>query len=68
MIVNNDEDPSHFLTYRISSAFQKWTELKHLLTDRRTVMSSRIKILEACVRSATGSYIVLNRGNFLHQK
>ena len=51
MIVNNDEDPSHFLTYRISSDFQKWTELKHLLTDRRIFMSTLIKILEACVRS-----------------
>ena len=44
-IVNNDEDPSHFLTFRISSAFQKWTEVKHLLTD------SRILISTACVRS-----------------
>ena len=51
MIVNNDEDPSHFLTCRISSAFQKWTELKHLLTDRRIFISTRVKILEACVRS-----------------
>ena len=51
MIVNNDEDPSHFLTFRISSAFQKWTELKHHLTDRIICMSTRIKILEACVRS-----------------
>ena len=51
MIANNDEDPSHYLTYRILSAFQKWTELKLLLTDRIIVMSSRIKILEASVRS-----------------
>ena len=29
--VNNDENPSHFLTFRISFAFQKWTELKHIL-------------------------------------
>ena len=51
MVVNNDEDPSYFLTYRISSAFQKWTELKHLLTDRIIFMCTLIKILEACVRS-----------------
>ena len=51
MITNNDEDPSHYLTFRISSAFQKWNELKHVLTDKRINMSSRIKILEACVRS-----------------
>ena len=50
MIVNNYEDPSHFLTYRISSAFQKWTELKHVFTDRIIVMFTRIKTLEACVR------------------
>ena len=51
IIVNNDEDPSHFLSFRISSAFQKWTELKHVLTDRRILMSTRTKLLEACVRS-----------------
>ena len=34
MITNNDDDPSHYLTFRISSAFQKWNELKHVLTDR----------------------------------
>ena len=28
MINNNNEDPSHFLTLRISSAFQKWNKLK----------------------------------------
>ena len=70
MIVNSDEAPSHFLTYRISSAFQKWTELKHLLTDRRIVMSSRIKILEACVRSRllygcsiVGTFCIRNKQN-----
>ena len=47
MITNNDDD----LTFRISSAFQKWNELKHVLTDRRINMSTRVKILEACVRS-----------------
>ena len=51
MITNNDDDPSFYLTARISSAFQKWNELKHVLTDRRINMSSRITILEACVRS-----------------
>lgn len=51
MITNNDDDPSYYLTFRISSAFQKWNELKHVLTDRRINMSSRIQILEACVRS-----------------
>ena len=51
MITNNDENPSHYLNFRISSAFQKWTELKHVLTDRRILMSTRTKNLEACVRS-----------------
>ena len=51
MIVNTDEDPSHYLNFRISSAFQKWNELKHILTDRRILMSTRSKILQACVRS-----------------
>ena len=36
---------------QLSSAFQKWNELKFVLTDKRINMSSRIKILEACVRS-----------------
>ena len=35
MIANNEKDPSHFPSFRISSAFQKWTELKHVLTDKR---------------------------------
>ena len=51
MITNNDEDPSHYLTFRISSAFQKWNELKHVLTDKRIYIPSRIKIVEACVCS-----------------
>ena len=51
MIVNTDVDPSHYLNFRISSAFQKWNELKHILADRRILMSTRSKILEACIRS-----------------
>ena len=51
MITNNNEDPSHYLNFRISSAFKKWNELKHVLTDRRILMSTRTKILEDCVRS-----------------
>ena len=51
MIKNTEEDPSHFLNFRISSAFQKWNELKHILCDRRIFMSTRAKILESCVRS-----------------
>ena len=51
MVTNLDEDPSHFLSFRIASAFQKWNELKHVLTDKRVYMSTRVKLLEACVRS-----------------
>ena len=29
MVTNNDDDPSHYLS------FQKWNELKHILTDKR---------------------------------
>ena len=42
MINNNSEDPSHFLTFRISSAYQKWNELKHVFTYRKIYMSTRI--------------------------
>ena len=41
----------HYLSFRISSAFQKWNELKHVLTNKRIFMSIRMKFLEACVRS-----------------
>ena len=51
MITYNDEDPSHYLSFRISSAFQKWNELKHVLTDKRINMPNRMKFLETCVRS-----------------
>ena len=51
MVTNLDDDPSHFLSFRIASAFQKWNELKHVFTDKRIFMSTRIKLLEACVRS-----------------
>ena len=47
LITNTDEDPSSYLTFRISSAFQKW----FVLTDKIINMFSRIKILGACVRS-----------------
>ncbi len=51
MITNKDEDASNYLNFRIASAFQKWNELKHVLTDRRISMCTRTKILESCVRS-----------------
>ena len=48
---NTNDDPSLYLNFRISSAFQKWNELKHVFIDKRIFMSTRIKLLEACVRS-----------------
>ena len=48
---NTDDDPSLYLNFCISSAYQKWNELKHVFTDKRIFMSTRIKLLEACVRS-----------------
>ena len=50
VVTNNDDDPSKYLSHRISSAFQKWNELKHVLTDNRILMSTRVKFLEACIR------------------
>ena len=41
MIANNEKYPSYFLSFRISSAFQKWTELKHVLTDKTILMSTK---------------------------
>ena len=51
MINNNSEDTSHLLTFCISSAYQKWNERKHVFTDRKIYLTTRIKILEACARS-----------------
>ena len=50
---NHQTSSNHenYLTSRISSAFQKWNELKHVLTDQRIKMSTRITFLEVCVRS-----------------
>ena len=48
-IRNSDESQS--LGTRIGSAFQKWNELKHVLTDHRIHLSTRVKFLTACVRS-----------------
>ena len=43
-ITNNGKDPSYYLTFRISSAFQNWNEVKHVLTDKIINMSSQIKM------------------------
>ena len=50
-ITNDEEDKSRFLHARIGAAFQKWNELKHVLTDRRIHLPTRVKFLTTCVRS-----------------
>ena len=42
---------SAFLNHQISSAFSKWNEMKSVLLDKRIFLSTRVKLLEACVRS-----------------
>ena len=50
-IINDGEKTSCFLHARIEAAFQKWNELKHVLTDRRIRLSTRVRFLTTCVRS-----------------
>ena len=45
MIINTDGNQSNFLNFRISSAYRKWNNLKHVLTDRRVKMTTRTQIL-----------------------
>ena len=42
---------SAFPNHQISSAFSKWNEMKSVLSDKRIFLSTRVKLLEACVRS-----------------
>jgi len=49
-MITNTNNTSQSLYTRIGSAFQKWEELKHVLTDRRIQLTTRIKFLTACVR------------------
>ena len=51
MIIHTDDSQSNFLNSRISSVYQKWNDLKHVLTDRRVSMTTRTQIVEACIRT-----------------
>ena len=51
MIINTDDNQSNFLNFRISSAYQKWNDLKHVLTDRGIKMTTQTQIPEARIRS-----------------
>ena len=46
----NSNSPA-FINHQIASAYSKWNELKTVLLDRRIFLSTRVKLLEACVRS-----------------
>ena len=45
--------PSHplFVIHQISSAYAKCNEMKSVFLDKRIFLSTRVKFLEACVRS-----------------
>ena len=51
MISNIPSTSSAFIHHQIASAYSKWNELKSVLTDKRIFLSTRVKFLEACVRS-----------------
>jgi len=51
-VLNNKlENSSAFINHQISSAYAKWNEMKSVFLDKRIFLSTRIKFLEACVRS-----------------
>ena len=60
-ITHDEEKTSRFMHARIGAAFQKWNELKHVLTDRRIRLSTRVRFLTTCVWSA--SYTAFRPGH-----
>ena len=50
-ITNEEKKTSRFLYARIGAAYQKWNKVKHVLTDRRIKLSTRVRFLTTCVRS-----------------
>ena len=48
---NEETEQSAFLSHRIASAYSKWNDLKRVLTDSRIFIRTRVKFLNACVRS-----------------
>ena len=48
---NEENNHTALITQRISSAYQKFNELKQVLTDRRIRLKTRVKFLTACVRT-----------------
>ena len=51
VLSNKLENSSAFINHQISSAYAKWNEMKSVFLDKRIFLSTRIKFLEACVRS-----------------
>ena len=49
--ITNTENSSQSLHARIGAAYQKWNDLKYILTDRRIRLSTRVKFLTTCIRS-----------------
>ena len=64
IITNNNEDPSHYHSFRITSAFQKWNEMKHVLLDKRILMRILVHLLEACVRRRLLQGVHTKKGQF----
>ena len=70
MIVNTDDNKYNFLNFRIASAYQKWNDLKHVVTDRRVKMNTRTKswrlvyVVAFCIVFKLGSYLRVNSRKF----
>ena len=47
----SNENSQTFLNHQIASAYSKWSEMKNILLDHRIYLKTRIRYLEACVRS-----------------
>ena len=51
VLCNDPSMSSSFVIHEISSAYAKWNERKSVFLDKRIFLSTRVKFLEACVRS-----------------
>ena len=51
LLLTTKKKTSNFIYARIGAAYQKWNELKHVLTDRRIKLLTGVRFLTTCVRS-----------------
>ena len=51
VLYNESSKSSAFINHQISSAYAKCNEMKFVFLDKRIFLSTRVKFLEACVRS-----------------